>query len=117
MPLGVTLDARSRCVHAGFVASAAWYDRLTRVFSFSLDGRWRRACLRWCDLRPGQTLLDVATGTGELAIQARRALGDGVVTVGLDFCEAMLGEGEAACGVEHARPLGQGEPARVASGP
>ena len=84
------VDVRSRFVHDGFVASAPWYDRLTRVFSFGLDARWRRASLERCELRPGQRLLDVATGTGELVIAAGRALGGRGVAVGLDFCGEML---------------------------
>jgi len=87
---GSTADGRARYVHAGFVAAAARYDRLTRLFSFGLDGWWRRACLRRCDLRPGLALLDVATGTGELVIRARGLLGQHGVAVGLDFCGEML---------------------------
>ncbi len=87
------IAARSRFVHDGFVASAPWYDPLTRVFSFGLDARWRRACVERCALRPGQAVLDVATGTGELVIGARRALAAGGVAVGLDFCGPMLEEG------------------------
>lgn len=83
----------ARFVHDGFVASARWYDPLTRVFSFGLDARWRRACVERCRLRPGEAVLDVATGTGELAIAARRAVGRGGLAVGLDFCGAMLEEG------------------------
>ena len=89
-PPGRPADGRSRFVHAGFVAAAARYDRLTRLFSFGLDGWWRRACLRRCELRAGLALLDVATGTGELVIHARRLLGELGVAVGLDFCGEML---------------------------
>lgn len=88
-----TSTPRSRFVHDGFVASAPWYDRLTRAFSLGLDARWRRACLDRCVLRPGQAVLDIATGTGELVIEARRALGAGGTAVGLDFCRPMLEEG------------------------
>ena len=91
---GATTSARARFVHDGFVASARWYDPLTRVFSFGLDARWRRACLECCALRPGQAVLDVATGTGELAIAARRAVGRDGLVVGLDFCRPMLEEGQ-----------------------
>jgi demethylmenaquinone methyltransferase/2-methoxy-6-polyprenyl-1,4-benzoquinol methylase len=90
LPPGWTADGRSRYVHAGFVAAAARYDRLTRLFSFGLDGWWRRACLQRCELRAGLALLDVATGTGELVIHARRLLGEQGVAVGLDFCGEML---------------------------
>ncbi len=88
-------EARARFVRAGFGAAAPWYDRLTRLLSFGLDGWWRRLCLERCELAPGQALLDLATGTGELAIQARRALGGGGIAVGLDSCAEMLGEARA----------------------
>ena len=91
---GATNSARARFVHDGFVAAARWYDALTRVFSFGLDGRWRRACLERCALRPGQAVLDVATGTGALAIAAWRAVGRDGLVVGLDCCRPMLEEGQ-----------------------
>ncbi len=72
-----TTAARSRFVHDGFVASAPWYDALTRVFSFGLDARWRRAGLERCALLPGQRVLDVATGTGELVIARAARWGRG----------------------------------------
>lgn len=87
-------EARLRFVHAGFAAAAAWYDRLNDVFSFGLVTRWRRACLTWCEFRPGLALLDIATGTGELVIQAERALNGHGIAVGLDFCREMLSEAE-----------------------
>jgi demethylmenaquinone methyltransferase/2-methoxy-6-polyprenyl-1,4-benzoquinol methylase len=91
-PPGATQDVRARFVRAAFTVSAPWYDSLTRVFSFGLDARWRRAALERCELRPGHALLDVATGTGELAGEARRPLGPTGVAVGLDVCGAMLDE-------------------------
>lgn len=83
---------RSRFVQAGFVETAPWYDYLTRLFSFGMDGRWRRACLDACAIKPGETLLDVATGTGALAIQAAGRVQPAGRVVGIDFCPAMLYE-------------------------
>jgi demethylmenaquinone methyltransferase/2-methoxy-6-polyprenyl-1,4-benzoquinol methylase len=93
-----TITPRSRFVHDGFVASAPWYDPLTRAFSFGLDARWRRACLARGALRPGQAVLDVATGTGELVMEARRVVGAGGLVVGIDFCRAMLEEAQRKAG-------------------
>lgn len=83
---------RSDLVHAGFAASAPWYDFLTRLFSFGLDGRWRRQCLDACQLRPGNSVLDVATGTGELAIEGAKRVSLGGFVIGLDPCAPMLRE-------------------------
>ena len=90
LPSAATAGARPQAFHAVFTACAGWYDRLARFASLGLDGRWRRECLSACDLDSGHAVLDVATGTGELAIQARQAVGPRGVTVGLDVCHAML---------------------------
>jgi demethylmenaquinone methyltransferase/2-methoxy-6-polyprenyl-1,4-benzoquinol methylase len=59
------------------------YDRMNRVMSHGMDGRWRAAAVRAARLAPGDAALDVCCGTGDLAIELRRA-------VGLDFSEQML---------------------------
>jgi demethylmenaquinone methyltransferase / 2-methoxy-6-polyprenyl-1,4-benzoquinol methylase len=65
------------------------YDRMGAVLSFGQDPRWRRALVRAVDPRPGQRVLDVATGTGMVAAElARHAF---CAVVGLDQSEDMLG--------------------------
>ncbi|MCI0371253.1 MAG: ubiquinone/menaquinone biosynthesis methyltransferase [candidate division NC10 bacterium] len=85
--------AKAAFVRAGFFAIAKQYDRLTRVFSFGLDGRWRRSVIELCGLHPGDRLLDIATGTGELALAAGRRVAPAGLVAGLDFCQPMLEEG------------------------
>ena len=64
------------------------YDRMGAVLSFGQDPRWRRALVDAVGPRPGQRILDVATGTGMVAF----ALADrGSEVTGLDQSEAMLG--------------------------
>jgi demethylmenaquinone methyltransferase/2-methoxy-6-polyprenyl-1,4-benzoquinol methylase len=58
------------------------------VLSFGQDPRWRRALVTAVDPRPGQRLLDVATGTGMVAAAL---LDRGATVVGLDQSEDMLG--------------------------
>jgi len=66
-----------------------WYDRMGAVLSFGQDPRWRRALVDAVDPRPGQRILDVASGTGMVAFAlAERA---GCEVVGLDQSPAMLG--------------------------
>ncbi len=47
---------------------AGRYDLLNRIMSFGVDQRWRRATVEALQLKPGSRVLDVATGTGDLAL-------------------------------------------------
>jgi demethylmenaquinone methyltransferase / 2-methoxy-6-polyprenyl-1,4-benzoquinol methylase len=82
---------------AGFVrdlfnGTAADYDRINGVFSLGTGGWYRRQALRRAGLAPGQRLLDVAVGTGLVAAEAARVLGDPGAVTGLDLSEGMLAE-------------------------
>ena len=65
------------------------YDRLGALLSFGQDPLWRRALVKAIDPRPGERVLDVATGTGMVAAALVRRSGCRVVA--LDQSEAMLG--------------------------
>lgn len=62
------------------------YDLMNRAMSLGLDVRWRRMTARGA-VRPGDRVLDVCCGTGDLALADREAGGD---VTGLDFSERML---------------------------
>jgi demethylmenaquinone methyltransferase/2-methoxy-6-polyprenyl-1,4-benzoquinol methylase len=70
-----------------FSGLPAAYDRMGAVLSFGQDPRWRRALINAIDPRPGQRILDVATGTGMVAAGLAKR---GATVVGLDQSEAML---------------------------
>jgi len=73
-----------------FTSIAPRYDRFNRLASCGLDQRWRSEAIRLGDVRPGQRVLDVCAGTGDLAILcARRQEGAGIV-VGMDLNAQML---------------------------
>ncbi len=72
-----------------FRGIARSYDRVAAILSFGQDPRWRAALVRSVGARPGQRVLDVATGTGLIASQLVRAYGCDVV--GLDQSDDMLG--------------------------
>jgi demethylmenaquinone methyltransferase/2-methoxy-6-polyprenyl-1,4-benzoquinol methylase len=76
-------------VRAMFDRIARVYDRMNAVMTAGMDERWRRRAADLAALRPGDRALDVATGTGDLAIELERRTGPGSV-VGVDFAEAML---------------------------
>jgi len=78
-----------------FDAIAPRYDLLNGVLSVGLDRYWRRRAIRSLQFTGKETLLDVCTGTADVAIAAaRHRLGAGQV-LGVDFAAAMLARGLA----------------------
>lgn len=76
-----------------FTAIAGHYDRLNGVLSFGLHHRWRRLAVAGSGIRPGARILDLCSGTADLALAfAHRLHGDGQV-IATDFCQAMLVHG------------------------
>ncbi|MGH2844338.1 MAG: class I SAM-dependent methyltransferase [Solirubrobacteraceae bacterium] len=69
------------------------YERMGAALSFGQDGRWRHALVAAVHPRPGQRVLDVATGTGLVAFEL--AGRGGCEVVGLDQSEAMLAAAQA----------------------
>ncbi len=55
---------------------AARYDLMNRLMTFGQDQRWRRFVVRQARLKPGGWLLDIATGTGDIAFEARQQVPD-----------------------------------------
>jgi demethylmenaquinone methyltransferase / 2-methoxy-6-polyprenyl-1,4-benzoquinol methylase len=77
-------------VRAMFDRIAGVYDRMNGVMTAGLHHAWRRRAADLAALEPGGRALDVATGTGDLALElARRVAPDGEV-IGTDFSERML---------------------------
>lgn len=74
---------------------AGSYDRANQVLSFGLHHHWRSATVRLSGARPGDKVLDCATGTGDLAIAFHRVVGSKGEVVGTDFCEEMLAHAPA----------------------
>jgi demethylmenaquinone methyltransferase / 2-methoxy-6-polyprenyl-1,4-benzoquinol methylase len=68
------------------------YDLLNRLFSLGIDQGWRRKTIRLVAQEPAKDLLDVATGTADLAIMAARRI-PGTVVTGVDISEGMLVHG------------------------
>lgn len=73
-----------------FAAIAGRYDRANTILSAGVHHRWRRAAVRWSGAGPGDRVLDCATGTGDLAIAFRKAVGESGRVVGTDFVPEML---------------------------
>ena len=80
-------EAKSRLVREMFERIAPRYDRMNRLVSLGLDQRWRRAALAAIGVGPGDRVLDLACGTGDLAALARER---GARVVALDCAREML---------------------------
>lgn len=80
-------DEKRALVRAMFERIAPRYDLMNRLLTGGMDRRWRSRALRALRLQPGERLLDLACGTGDLALQAARA---GVRSFGVDFAAPML---------------------------
>jgi demethylmenaquinone methyltransferase / 2-methoxy-6-polyprenyl-1,4-benzoquinol methylase len=72
------------------------YDAMNTVMTAGIDARWRRATLHALALQPGERAVDVATGTGKLALAAAAEVAPGGRVVGLDASAAMLAQARRA---------------------
>ena len=77
-------------VQAMFDRIASVYDLLNSVMTVGLHHRWRSRAADLARIGPGDRVLDVATGTGDLAIELKRRVGVQGDVVGSDFSEGML---------------------------
>jgi demethylmenaquinone methyltransferase/2-methoxy-6-polyprenyl-1,4-benzoquinol methylase len=74
-------------VRAMFDRIARVYDLMNSVMTVGMHHRWRRRAADLAAVGPGSRALDVATGTGDLALELQ---GRGAEVVGMDFSERML---------------------------
>jgi demethylmenaquinone methyltransferase / 2-methoxy-6-polyprenyl-1,4-benzoquinol methylase len=77
-------------VRAMFDRIAGFYDVMNSVMTAGLHHRWRERAADLAALRPGDRAVDVATGTGDLAIELARRVGPTGEIVGSDFSKGML---------------------------
>jgi demethylmenaquinone methyltransferase / 2-methoxy-6-polyprenyl-1,4-benzoquinol methylase len=84
---------RAAYVQAMFGRIAERYNLLNRVMTFGQDMRWRRFVVKQAQLPPHGSLLDLATGTGDIAFEAKAAHPDATV-VGADFALPMMYVGQ-----------------------
>ena len=82
-------DSKKDQVRRMFDRIAPNYDSLNMFLSAGMDRRWRKTAIGMLEVPPGAQVLDVATGTGDLAFEIARQINDAEVT-GLDLAENML---------------------------
>ena len=83
-------------VRAMFDRIARVYDPLNSLMSAGLHHHWRERAADLAAVGPGDSALDVASGTGDLAIELARRVGPSGTVVGSDFSEGMLDLAEMA---------------------
>jgi demethylmenaquinone methyltransferase / 2-methoxy-6-polyprenyl-1,4-benzoquinol methylase len=78
-----------------FATIADRYDLITVILSYGRDGRWKKRLIEAAAVRPDDRVLDLATGTGDIAFLAAD---EGARVIGLDITHRMvqLAEGKAA---------------------
>jgi demethylmenaquinone methyltransferase/2-methoxy-6-polyprenyl-1,4-benzoquinol methylase len=84
------LSDKGEKIQQMFGAIAPRYDFLNRLLSFGIDRRWRTKAVRLLKYREGSRILDVATGTGDVALEIALRTPDSVTITGADFCREMV---------------------------
>jgi demethylmenaquinone methyltransferase / 2-methoxy-6-polyprenyl-1,4-benzoquinol methylase len=94
---------------------AAVYDLLNTVMTAGLHHRWRSRAVDLAQVGPGSRVLDVATGTGDLAIELVRRVSPGGEVIGSDFSEGMLARARVK-GAKAVREIPSDAPASARNG-
>lgn len=88
------LSEKGRGIREMFDAIAPRYDLLNRLLSLGIDRRWRTFAVSQLQVPPGGLVLDMATGTGDVALEIAARTHPSVRIVGEDFTQGMLVQGK-----------------------
>lgn len=77
-------------IRSMFSKVAAKYDTANSVLSVGIHHLWRKKVIGLSDAKAGMKVLDCATGTGDLAIAFKKAVGPTGTVIGTDFCVEMM---------------------------
>lgn len=89
----VPLHEKTKRVAGVFNSVARRYDLMNDVMSFGIHRLWKQLAIDWCGVRPGQSVLDLAAGTGDLSRRFARLVGRHGRVVATDINAAMLNTG------------------------
>jgi len=89
----VDADKKAGMVAGVFDSVAAKYDVMNDLMSFGVHRIWKQLTIDQSGIRPGQHVLDLAGGTGDLAIKMAKRVGPGGSVVLSDINESMLSVG------------------------
>lgn len=88
-----TSSAKHEQVRSMFNTIAPKYDLMNRLMTFGIDKRWRSITVKTLKKAGVQNVLDIATGTGDLAIKLAKEIDDSHIT-GIDLSEGMINVGK-----------------------
>jgi demethylmenaquinone methyltransferase/2-methoxy-6-polyprenyl-1,4-benzoquinol methylase len=80
----------SEKVRSMFADIADDYDRINSILSFGVHHGWRKKAVLESGALQGDHVLDCATGTGDLAIEFKKTVGESGYVLGTDFCAPMI---------------------------
>lgn len=99
-----TVDKSAPRVRQMFGEIAERYDFLNHLLSLNIDRYWRWRTVRTVPPKPGMKILDMCTGTGDLALAYNKAAHGKAEIIGADFCHEML-----TIGYDKGRKIGASE--------
>ena len=103
MATAIPVDEKEKAVQAMFSSIATSYDLNNTLLSFGLHHAWKRETLRAARLSPGDRVVDIGAGTGDLAIAAVKVVGVNGVVAAVDLNAPMLQVGRKK--MSHQLPL------------
>lgn len=84
------ISTNSLKIREMFSRTAPRYDLLNRILSLGIDRRWRRHAASRIRCRDKGLVLDIATGTGDMALAVAASIDGSAGIIGVDFCEEMI---------------------------
>jgi demethylmenaquinone methyltransferase/2-methoxy-6-polyprenyl-1,4-benzoquinol methylase len=91
----VAVTDKAKKVEAVFSSVASSYDTMNDVMSFGLHRLWKKFTIEQAKIKPGQKILDLASGTGDLAKAFSKRVGNSGLVVMSDINQDMLNQGRA----------------------
>lgn len=83
-------DFSRRPLYSIFTRVTGHYDLINRLFTLRMDERWRKKAVKLLMENKPKRIMDLCTGTGDLAIHMARAAEDKAEVIGYDFSQPML---------------------------